>query len=181
MRIYLFAVLLLLAGGMSAQTRMSDVLKTMPDSLCPYLSQNNRLDLVDFCEAGMKAQVTNAFDRKSELLLLTDRYASLRLSEASQVDLWLLPTADQPVLCMVTTFGTMLRESRLSFFTAQWQLLSAAPYITLPDYPFVATIDAAQQTLTLTSQTAFDRPANEEQEQPQSVQTTLNWNGEKFK
>jgi hypothetical protein len=160
---------------------MSDVLKTMPDSLCPYLSVNNRLDLVDFNEAGMKAQVTNAFDRKSELLQLTDRYASLRLSVASQVDLWLLPTADQPVLCMVTTYGTTLRESCLSFFTAQWLPLSAEAYITLPDYPFVATIDAAQQTLTLSSQTAFDSPASEEQEQPKNLQTIFNWKEGRFK
>ena len=40
----------------SAQDLMiRDVFKQMPDSLMPYLSQNNRLDFIDFLDANMKA------------------------------------------------------------------------------------------------------------------------------
>ena len=55
MRSLLFALLLTLANGAFAQTKMSEALKSMPDSLMPYLTHNNRLDCIDFREANMKA------------------------------------------------------------------------------------------------------------------------------
>ena len=182
MRQLLFSMLLLLANSAFAQIKMSEALKSMPDSLIPYLTENNRLDLVDFREAGMHAQVSNAFDGISSLTQLTADYASLRLSEASQVDLWLLTTTSgRPMLCVVSTYGKDIRESRLSFYTTDWYPLPTSQYVTLPDYSFVATADAERKTLTLTRVNDFDRPANEEQNQLENVQTTLNWDGLKFK
>ena len=181
MKYFLFSLMLSLAGASYAQSAMRDLLKTMPVSLAPSLSENNRLDMVDFKDAGMAAVVTNAFEGKSELTQLTDNYASLRLSEASQLDMALLTAGGESVLCVVTTWGTDLRESTLTFYTDQWQPLPTARYVTLPDYPVVATLDPAGQTLTLTRVNYFDQPANEEQEKPKNVQTTLNWDGNMFK
>ena len=49
MKRYLIAALCALAvGQVSAQDlKMRDVFKQIPDSLVPYLSQNNRLDFID--------------------------------------------------------------------------------------------------------------------------------------
>ena len=35
------------------QITIKEVFKAMPDSLIPYLSQNNRLDFIDFMESNM--------------------------------------------------------------------------------------------------------------------------------
>ena len=87
------ALLLLLTVPAIAQQKMRDVISTMPDSLIPYLSENNRLDMIDFKEANMKAEVHNAFEGKTELMVLTDSYASITLNEAHRLQLRLLDVA----------------------------------------------------------------------------------------
>lgn len=69
------------------QLRMADVFKQMPDSLMPYLSTNNRLDMIDFMDAHMKAEVTNLLDGKSEMTALADDSLTIQLSAALKVDL----------------------------------------------------------------------------------------------
>ena len=41
---------------------MAALFKAMPDSLMPYLTKNNRLDMIDFMEANMKAEITNQLE-----------------------------------------------------------------------------------------------------------------------
>ena len=75
----------------SAQDLMiRDVFKQMPASLLPTLSENNRLDMLDFMDSKMKAEVTNRLGGKSEMTLLTDTTLSIRMSEALKVDMLLL-------------------------------------------------------------------------------------------
>lgn len=51
-----------ITGQVSAQdVTIRDIFKQMPDSLMPYLSQNNRLDFIDFLDSHMKAEVRNTF------------------------------------------------------------------------------------------------------------------------
>lgn len=91
---------------------MRDVFSQMPDSLLPYLSHNNKLDLIDFVESGMESQVTNSFDEKTRLLKLTPDYLLLQASDMSTVQLKLLrasaahPDSTTAVVCMVSTYGT---------------------------------------------------------------------------
>ena len=98
MKRYLIAALCALAvGQVSAQDlKMRDVFKQIPDSLVPYLSQNNRLDFIDFLDSNMKAEVRNKLGGMSEMTALTDDSLSIRMSNALQVDMLLLKL-DQPV------------------------------------------------------------------------------------
>lgn len=75
---------------------MATVFKQMPDSLMPYLSKNNRLDMIDFMDAKMKAEVTNLLDGRSEMTAITDDSLSIRLSDALRVDMK-LERVEQPV------------------------------------------------------------------------------------
>ena len=181
MRTLLYAVLLSVANSAFAQTTMSEALKSMPDSLMPYLTHNNRLDCIDFREANMKAEVRNVFEGKSELLQLTSNYALFRLSEASSVELGLLDADGQQLICMIQTYGTDLRESVISFYTTSWQQLSAAQYLPVSHEGLAASFDAEQQVLTLESNTFLNRAAMEEQKEENKVQTKLKWNHSVFK
>ena len=62
----------------------------MPDSVIPYLTKNNRLDLIDFMDSNMKAEVTNELGGKSLMTALTDDSLSLRLNDACQIQLMLV-------------------------------------------------------------------------------------------
>lgn len=190
MRQLLFSMLLVLANGAFAQTTMSEALKSMPDSLMPYLTHNNRLDCIDFCEANMKAEVRNAFDGNSELLRLTSYYALFRLNDASSVELCLMDTdsnqagssdtGTQQVVCMIQTYGTDLRESVISFFTTSWQQLPTNQFLSEGYEECVAQYDPEQMMLTLETNNYLSRPAMEEQKETAKVQTKLKWIQGKF-
>lgn len=133
MKRYLIAVLCALAvGQVSAQDlKMRDVFKQIPDSLVPYLSQNNRLDFIDFLDSNMKAEVRNKLGGMSEMTALTDDSLSIRMSNALQVDMLLLKL-DQPVdsIQQVVVFSqafladSVYRDSKVLFYTPDWKLLT---------------------------------------------------------
>ena len=49
--IALVAMAFCAAGARAQGIEIRDVFRQMPDTVVPYLSQNNRLDLVDFVDA----------------------------------------------------------------------------------------------------------------------------------
>jgi len=178
----LFLLSMFWVVALSAQTTIRDVLKAMPDSVVPYLTENNRLDMIDFMDTHMDAVVTNALGGKSQLLALTDQYASIRLSESSEVAMRLLDVSApvdsaQQVLCLVRTYGSDIRESTVAFYSLSWRLLPTADYFVQPDEMFVATLGNEAPTLTLSQKPYFDAPLKEEQEKIEEVLITLKWNG----
>ena len=124
-----------ITGQVSAQElKMRDVFKQMPDSIMPYLSQNNRLDFIDFLDSGMAAVVRNELGGSSEMTTLADDSLSIEMSEALKTDLLLLALAEPQdsmthVVVMVETFlvDSIYGESHISYFTPAWQLLPSEP------------------------------------------------------
>ena len=119
---------------------MRDVFRSMPDSLMPYLSQNNRLDFIDFIDSNMKAEVKNDLGGTSEMTVLTADSVSIRMSPALRVDLLLLQPQGSSgdscrVVCMVQTFGTdsLSLESVVDYYTLQWQRLVTPPQLSQAD------------------------------------------------
>ena len=127
--------------GRAEGLKMREVFKQMPDSLLPYLSENNRLDFIDFIDSKMKAEVKNRLGGTSEMTVLTDSTLSIRMSEALQIDMLLLrtvKTADagsSEIICLIETFGadSLSLESTVRFFTSSWQLLNEPPSISVSD------------------------------------------------
>lgn len=173
---------LLWALGLSAQITVRDLLKSMPDSVIPYLTENNRLDMIDFMESNMDAVVTNALGGKSQLLQLTDQYASIQLNESSSVAMRLLdvPTpvdSLSQILCLVRTYGSDIRESTIAFYSLAWLPLPISDYFSQPSDMFSATLGDKEPCLTLRQELILDSLGEEEKEKTKEVLTTLKWNG----
>ena len=114
------------------ETRMHDILSQIPDTLLPYLSHNNKLDLIDFIESGMTASVTNGFDEQTQLTKLTDNYMKISLSQASYIEMKLLNAHEESfkydkVLCVVFTIGENQLSSTIKFYTPNWEPISIIP------------------------------------------------------
>lgn len=186
MRNLLISSLLLLASVASAQVKMRDMLKQMPDTLVPYLTENARLDFIDFIDSHMKAEVTNDLDGKSELLKLTDDYALLQLTQSSQLELRLLEVAEpvdsaRQLLCVVRTYGTDIRESVIDFYSVRWRSLPSSDRVRLTSDMSVLTLSEHEPTLSLRYECRLDAPANEEQEELSKPSKILKWDGSMFK
>lgn len=175
-----------------AEATMAEVWKAMPDSLLPYLTHNDRLDMVDYIDAKMKAEVTNRMDGKSTLDTLSTDYLHLTLNEAVTVEMGLLPTdgltADScaHVVCVITTYGSPEIESRIKFYTANWNEWRPTPPISperlMPtadaySYP-TATFGASPREIVL----SLSKIAGENDEkQAAHFEKSIKWDGKTFK
>lgn len=125
-------ILLFIFWGVTTQVfsqtkiNMIQVFKQMPDSVIGYLSENNRLDMIDFMEADMESVVTNKLDGNTKLICADSSYIKLQLNKAVELEMKLLPydgeTKDSSsyVVCLVSTYGVNLKESKVKFYTAKW-------------------------------------------------------------
>ena len=128
----LFAFLVGQASGQNLKIR--DIFKQMPDSLMPYLTQNNKLDFLDFLDSNMKAEVKNRLGGTSEMTGLSADSLSIKMSSSLRTDLFMMPLS-APVdsvssaVVMVETFLTdsIHGQSRVSYFTPEWKKWAGVP------------------------------------------------------
>lgn len=115
-----FILIMLAMSGLSAfsQTKAKDVFATVPDSIFPLLTTNNRLDCIDLIENNMKATVKNKLEQKAEMTALTDSYLQIKPSERSVVEIKML---NDSVFCLINTCLGPAPDSRISFFTHDWK------------------------------------------------------------
>ena len=113
---------------------LRDAFRQMPDSLMPTLTQNNRLDFLDFLDAGMKAEVKNRLGGTSVMMTLTADSLSLQVSPALRVDMLLLPLAEpidsmNQVVVVGETFlaDSVYGETAVRYFSTDWKLIPTPP------------------------------------------------------
>lgn len=105
----------------SAQVKMAEAFRTMPDSIVRLLTNNDRMDLLDFAESKMTAKVTNRLDGKSTLDKLTDNYLHLSVSERSVVEMKLFDMKNgDPVVLVVKTVSGPAKDSVMKLYSADW-------------------------------------------------------------
>lgn len=111
---------------------MASLFKAMPDSLMPYLSHNNRLDMIDFMEAKMKAEVTNELEGTSMMTFLSSDSLSLQPSDVLRVDMKMLSSsapADSAHVFVQVWRSYVLNEKQaeriVDVYTSAWQHVSS--------------------------------------------------------
>ena len=131
-----------------AQIRISDLFREMPDSILPVLSENNRLDMIDFMASGMKAEVSNRLGGKSEMTLLADDSLRVKVSDALTVTLLLITPLDSvengnKIICFIRTYGTdkSMLQSVTSFYTPQWTQMNQTPPLNDEDTRRIQTLN----------------------------------------
>lgn len=116
----------------TAQT-MKEVFLSMPDSVMPLLSKDNRADFVDFLASKMQARVKNAYDENAYMDTLTADYTYLRPTPSSSVTMKLLPLSDSiKIICLVHTYQADAADSKLLFFDTKWHPLDGARFVSNP-------------------------------------------------
>lgn len=116
----LFVSLIIDAQGLS----IVECFKNMPDSVMPYLTHNNKLDMIDFLDAKMEAKVENRLHGTSEMTSLSKDTISLKMSDALRVDLFLVEK-DSTLICMKKTYIQKGRQTDvvMSYYSTDWSPL----------------------------------------------------------
>ena len=135
----LLLALVCMAGVWTSTAQTTDIrelFKQMPDSIFPYLTLNNRLDCIDFKESNMEARVANSFSGQTRMEVLHEHFISMWMNNAVTMQMRVLPTTSpvddmKAVICMVTTYGTTVKESTVRFFSCKWKPLPTESYVNL--------------------------------------------------
>ena len=106
----------------------------IPDQYLPHLEDAWRKDLVDLYKSGKPAVLDNMMARRSTLLKLTSDYLLLQSTERSTLEIRFLPLINNTfIACVITTVFAPVADSRVAFFTTEWQPLPASEVWTPAD------------------------------------------------
>lgn len=124
---YFTVLLCLLTTVITAEAKsLRELWQVMPDSLIPSLNRNLRIEMTDLQDMKVKAEVTNMLGDTSIMDTLTSNFSQVRINRSCTVQLKLLPTTNgDSVICMVKTLAAPERESEVTLYNQQWQVLDA--------------------------------------------------------
>ncbi|MDL2256067.1 DUF3256 family protein [Parabacteroides sp. OttesenSCG-928-K15] len=110
---------------------MATLFVNMPDQQIPQLETAWRKDLVELFQKGKESRVQNLMGGYTQMKNLTADYMLLQLTDRTTVEMKLLPLVNNtPVICMITTVYGPAPDSRVAFYSPDWQQLDAAEFFT---------------------------------------------------
>ena len=106
---------------------------SMPDSITPTLTRSDRMDFLDYMDSGMKARVNNKLGGESRMTRLEDNVLTVETSQSGRLDMVLLKTKKgRNLICIIRTASAKYEDSRLCFYTEDWQPVPVHEFITPP-------------------------------------------------
>ena len=126
MKRFVICLLLICSVALAEAQTVEELFVKMPDGLITQLEEAWRKDLVDLYKSGRHASLENTMQGKSTLQKLTDDYMLLQSTEHSTVELKLLPLVNNThIVCMIETVFGPVADSRVSFYSTEWEGLSS--------------------------------------------------------
>lgn len=101
---------------------LEEILRAMPSSFIPYLTDNQREEMSKFTEGMKSVEVNNIFNGKTAVDTISSDFAVIRLNAVADMQVRLLSAPDSSqIVCLVKTVRKPLAESSISFYTTDWQ------------------------------------------------------------
>ena len=202
MKNLLFIALATFFTNISQAKDIREIWFSMPDSLISYLDKSKRIEMVDYIDMKVKADVKNALEGTSVMDTLTNEFLQVTLNEACTLQMRTLPSENGDTLfCLSKTLRGPLAESEVSIYNQDWQKIktlsfNAQELITKPDTMSQAAFDdlrplfevslvEAQLSIDQPTLTISVSPINLSKEETEKVKPllssrTLLWNGKEF-
>lgn len=121
-----------------AQQTMAEAFEKMPLHKTPYITLNDKREMIECWNQKLDTSVKNKFDGTSSIDTLAVDYAVIKLSEAKHLTLFLLPpTKEGSAVGLITTLYTPKPQSELEIYTTDWQLLYNADKLNLKEKDFL--------------------------------------------
>lgn len=122
MRKLLFSFLLTVSLAAGAE-EIDSAFVSMPDSLFPYLSREQRGELLNMqrIDTSTHAVLSSVFQGKVEMCKLTTDRISLRLDSLSSMEMMRLRTAEKPVYCLLRTVSAPENHSDMTLYDEAWK------------------------------------------------------------
>lgn len=195
--------MLVMLSCMASQAKnIREIWLSMPDSLISYLDKNKRIEMVDYIDMKVRADVKNSLEGSSVMDTLTHDFLQVTLNEACTLQMRILPTENgDTVFCLTKTLRGPLAESETSIYDQDWQKIKALDFssqelIDKPDTMSATTFEELKKIMDvpiIEAQLSIDSPtltlhlsalnlSKEENEKirPLLSPRTLLWNGKEL-
>ena len=121
------------AGSLTAAAlTASEAFIAAPRSVITLLDKDERMDMVDYFNAGVQRPSEKATDGTSVITSMTPEVVTVKLSDASQVEICVLPASPQPIIMLITTVRTPADDSSVAFYTSDWKPLASKGILNAP-------------------------------------------------
>lgn len=111
----------IIPGAVSAQLTASNAFSKAPKTVFPLLDTNTRLDMIDYFNAGMSTESTNNLNGKSRLMSMEPLRLTAKLTDASTMELFLLPAPNDTLIGVITTVTMPGKDSSMNIYNRDWQ------------------------------------------------------------
>lgn len=116
--LFLMLMLPLLGWGQTEERTMREVFAEMPKRVLPLLEKNDRLDMLDYMDAGRQVEIRNRLGGMSKLTELSKASLRLELTECTVVEMRLLD--DGRVELTTTDCVEGVTDSYTKVYPADW-------------------------------------------------------------
>lgn len=105
-----------------AQNNVKDLLKAMPDSIIPYLNNNQKAELSKFSNAHDSLKVKNMLSGETSIDSINSSFARIKLTRFTDIQVKLLPMNDSTaIICAIKTYRKPVPDSNIKFYTTDWK------------------------------------------------------------
>lgn len=183
--IYLLLIAICCATSTNAQS-LKDLILKMPQSVCPLLSEYNKLEIVDNQKNNKALQTRNSFQTVSEMKVLTDDFAFLKTTKNTEKTFKLLTSADGEKLIIVvsTVYIDDKPDSSVELYDTNWTPLDASTIIDEPKSSTFRYIELHQNDMQMNIITgnplAIKTDGTLDIPKVETTKETKEWKGRKF-
>lgn len=143
-----FGVMTLACVGQCDARTASDFFKTAPDKTIRLLSQNTRLDMIDYYNFGSTHTSSNSLQGSAQMKSLSDNSMSFDIDKDVNMQIVVLPTKTDTVIAVVTTLSSPVPDSSIEFYNTSWQPIRKVPFA-MPAYSDWLTKEGASDPVTV--------------------------------
>lgn len=118
------------ADGLTAE----QAFRTAPRKVFPMLTDNSRLDMVDYYHSSNNLGAKNSMGGVSKVTAITPGSLSVTLTEASNCQVAVLPAGSDTLIAVITTVTTPSADSKLTVFTSDWSKIVTPKVFTKPSF-----------------------------------------------
>lgn len=203
--IILAALMSLCVWSANAQT-VADLWVAMPSGATPYLTLNQKKEMVECQRIGVDTSVVNLLQGTTSIDTLSLDYGRFSLSSSHDLQIVLLPVEDaDTIVCTIDSYNAPSIQSCINFYDKQWKpleegklmpVISPDSLLSRPDtmnmekyeelcslvYPELVMIDYNLPTNELVVSLSTPLTTKEEKEWLGAIisKRTLKWDGRRF-
>lgn len=121
-------IIFVFCGSVSAtaQQTIKEIIGNMPESIIPYINDDQRAELQKFTGEKDTVKIKNVFNGTTSIDTISSNFAKISMSKVADMQLRLLPTSDSTqIICTIKTVNSPLKESSIRFYSTDWQPINS--------------------------------------------------------